>query len=74
MTESEASAHLREKHVQMIKNAQQAGREIPAQPVDPDVVGMDLARTAVEASQRSMRQAARKTFLIPALPWLNKGA
>ena len=69
MSESDAAAHLSEKHEQMIRNAQAAGREIPAVGVSMSVVGEDIARPAVEASQRSMRRAHRKVFLIPALPW-----
>lgn len=69
MSEADAAEHLREKHLQMVKNRQQAGRDIPAAPVYESVVGRDLARSAVEASQRTMRQAARKSFLVPHLPW-----
>ena len=69
MTEAECSTHLQEKHLQMVMNARQAGREIPAVPVYADVVGNDLARTAVEASERTMKRANRKSFVIPAMPW-----
>lgn len=69
MSESDTATHLREKHEQMIRNAQNAGREIPAVPVSKSIVGEDVARMSVEASQRSMRNAQRKSFLIPALPW-----
>lgn len=72
MSESDAAAHLSEKHEQMIRNAQLAGREIPAVGVSMEVVGEDVARPAVEASQRSMRRANRKIFLIPELPWHRK--
>jgi hypothetical protein len=72
--ESQVAEHLKEKHLQMIMDAQQAGRQIKAVGVNPDIVGNDVARTSVEASQRTMRKAARKSFLIPALPWLKKGA
>lgn len=69
ISESDAAEHIKEKHLQMVMNAQQAGRQIPAQAVHPSVVGYDLARSAVEASQRTMRRAAKRSFLIPALPW-----
>lgn len=69
ISESDAAEHLREKHLQMIMDAQQAGRRIPAVPVSESLVGRDLARTAVEASQRSMRRATKRSFIIPALPW-----
>lgn len=72
MSPAEASEHIREKHLQMVMNAQQAGRQIKAEPVYASMVGDELARTAVEASQRTMRRAARKTFLIPELPWRKK--
>lgn len=74
MTENEAVTHIQEKHLEMVMNTQQAGREVKAEPVYADVVGADLARTAVEASQKTMRRAARKSFLIPELPWRKKHA
>jgi hypothetical protein len=69
MSEADAAEHIKEKHLQMVKNRQQMGREIPAAPVFESVVGRDLARSAVEASQKTMRQAAKKSFLVPQLPW-----
>lgn len=69
MTPDECAVHLSEKHEQMIRNAQAAGREIPAVPVSMSVVGEEVARMSVEASQRSMRRAQRRVFTIPALPW-----
>lgn len=74
ITPEQTAEHLKEKHLQMIMDAKQAGRQIPAVGINPNIVGNELARTSVEASQRTMRKAARKSFLIPALPWLNKGA
>lgn len=69
MSEADAITHIREKHEQMIRNEQAHGREIPAVPVSRSLVGDEVARKAVEASQRSMRNANRKSFLIPELPW-----
>lgn len=69
ISEAQAIEHIREKHLQMVMDAQQAGREIPAIAVNPDVVGLDVARTAVEASQRTMRRASKRSFLVPYLPW-----
>ena len=67
--QNEGAESIKEAHLRMIKNAQQAGRQIPAVPVDPTIVGKDLARTSVEASQRTMRLAARRSFIMPAMPW-----
>jgi hypothetical protein len=66
--ENEASEHIKEKHLEMVMNARQAGRDVEAVPVYADVVGDDLARTSVEASQKTMRKANRKSFMISA-PW-----
>jgi hypothetical protein len=73
ITPEQSAEHIKEKHLQMIMDAQQAGRDIPAVGIDPSIVGDELARTSVEASQRTMRRAARKSFVMPRLPWL-KGA
>lgn len=73
ITEDQSAEHIKEKHLQMIMDAQQAGRQVPAVGIDPSIVGHDLARTSVEASQRTMRRAARKSFVMPRIPWL-KGA
>lgn len=69
ISEGDVAEHLKEKHLQMIMDAKQAGRRIPAVPVNPNIVGIEAARTAVEASQRTMKRAERKSFLVPALPW-----
>ena len=74
ISEGDVAEHLKEKHLQMIMDAKQAGRRIPAVPVSMEVVGEEVARTAVEASQKSMRRANKRSFLIPALPWQRKGA
>lgn len=75
ISEGDVADHLKEKHLQMVMDAQQAGRRIPAVPVNPDIVGEELARTSVEASQRTMRRANKRSFVIPALPWQRpKGA
>lgn len=66
----ETAEHLKEKHLQMIMDAQQHGRAIPAVGLDPRVLGDELARTSVEASQRTMRRANKRSFVIPKLPWL----
>lgn len=66
--ENEAQEHIKEKHLEMVMNAKQAGRDIEAVPVYEDVVGTELARTSVEASQKTMRKANRKSFMIP-VPW-----
>ena len=70
ISENDTAEHLKEKHLQMIMDAQQAGRNIPAVPVNPDIVGEEVARTSVEASQRTMRNANKRSYLIPSLPWL----
>ena len=70
MSESDAAESVKEAHQRMVMNAQQAGRQIPGKAVDPDLVGMDNARMAVESSQRSMRNANRKSFIVPRLPWV----
>jgi len=70
---NEAQEHIKEKHLEMVMNARQAGREPAAVPVYADVVGDELARTSVEASQRTMKKAARKSFLIHGLPWRRNG-
>jgi len=70
--ENEAQEHIKEKHLEMVMNARQAGRDIEAVPVYADVVGDELARTSVEASQKTMRKAARKSFMISA-PWRKNG-
>ena len=67
--EAEAAECIKEKHLQMIMDTRQAGREIPAVGIPASIVGLDHARQAAEASQRSMRRAGRKSFLVPALPW-----
>ncbi len=72
--QNEAAESIKEAHLRLIKNAQQAGRQIPAVPVDPTIVGKDLARTSVEASQRTMRLAARRSFVMPAMPWHRRKA
>lgn len=69
---NEAQEHIKEKHLEMVMNARQAGREPAAVPVYADVVGDELARTSVEASQKTMRKAARKSFMISA-PWRKNG-
>lgn len=69
ISESQVAEHLKEKHLQLIMDAKQAGRQIKAVPVSMEVVGADMARTAVEASQRTMRKAAKKSFVIPRMPW-----
>lgn len=73
-SEAEAAEVIREKHLQMIMDTQQAGRQVPAVGIPASIVGLDHARQAAEASQKSMRRAARKSFLIPSLPWQKKGA
>lgn len=74
ISESDAAEHLKEKHLQMIMDAQQHGRTIKAVPVSMSVVGEEAARTAVEASNRTMHRANKRTFSIPGLPWHRKGA
>lgn len=74
ISEAQAPEHLKEKHLQMVMDAQQAGRPVKAVPVSVSAVGYDLARTAVEASDRTMKRANRKSFLVPELPWLKKRA
>lgn len=69
MSEADSAEHLREKHLQMIMDAQQHGRKIPAVPVSMSVVGEEVARKSVEASDRTMHRASTRTFLMPALPW-----
>lgn len=64
--EDEAIAEANETYVRMARAAHDAGREIPAVPVSPDA---PMARSAVEQSQRLMRQSRRRTFGVPALPW-----
>jgi hypothetical protein len=71
MSEADAATHLAEKHEQMIRNEQAHGREIPRVPVSQSVVGEETARIAVEASQRSMHRATRKTFVVPYIPFLH---
>lgn len=70
--ENEAAESIKEAHLRMVMNARQAGREPKAVPVDPDVVGNELARTSVEASQRTMKKAAKKSFVMPRMPWKDK--
>lgn len=72
ISEAQSTEHIKEKHLQMIMDAKQAGREIPAVPVSQSIVGSDLAKSSVEASQLSMRKASKKSFLVPHLPFLKK--
>jgi hypothetical protein len=67
--ENEAAESIKEAHLRMVMNSRQAGREPKAVPVYADVVGDELARTSVEASQKTMRQAARKSWVMPKAPW-----
>ncbi len=60
--------HIIDKYEEMIRNRQQAGKEIPARPIDPDTVGPDFAKMQVENSQRIMRKAQSKSFHFP--QWL----
>lgn len=69
MSASDVAEHIKEKHLEMIMNAKQAGRQIPAVPVSADIVGQEVARTSVEASQRSMHRANKKSFVVPRMPW-----
>lgn len=69
MSPSDCAEHLKEKHLQMVMNAKQFGRDIKAVPVSIEAVGEEVARTAVEASQRTMKRSERRSFLIPGLPW-----
>ena len=62
MSENEAIEHVNEKYLEMVMNRQQAGREVPAKPVYADVVGDDMARTSVEASQRLMHKSRKQSF------------
>ena len=68
-TMAEAAENIREKHLQMVMDLKQAGKEVPAVPISASVVGLDQARQAAEASQRSIRWSSRRSFVIPALPW-----
>ena len=62
MSQNEAIEHVNEKYLEMVMNRQQAGREIPARPVYAEVVGDDMARTSVEASQRLMHKSRKMSF------------
>lgn len=62
LSESDAIEHVNEKYLEMVMNAQQAGRQIPARPVSEEVVGHDIALSSVEASQRLMQRSRSLSF------------
>jgi hypothetical protein len=70
ITEEQSAEHIKEKHLQMVMDRLQAGREVPAVAVNPEFVGEELARTSVEASQKTMKKATKRSFVVPMLPWL----
>jgi hypothetical protein len=72
ITEEQASEHIKEKHLQMVMDRLQAGKEVPAVGIPVDVVGEEMARTSVEASQKTMKKATKRSFVVPMLPWLKR--
>lgn len=64
MSEADAIESVNEKYLEMVMNAQQAGRKIPARAVSEEVVGHDLALSSVEASQRLMHKSRSMSFTL----------
>lgn len=78
---STVSAEVNGVYERMIRERQQAGKEIPAKPLylqewTPDMPGMakeyieqsnETIRNGVESSQKHMKNSSKKSFLLPDL-------
>lgn len=68
----EAASEMRDHYTRKAREAQDAGRAIPAVPVYLDGLSpqdRETARSSIESSDTLLRRSRSRIFSMPALPW-----